>query len=334
MGGSPFSCAHARRACESHIKLIPVSCSWLAKELDCCSSEARILLIDTRPGAQHGSKHIKTSENINFSNILRKRLMKGIVQLNTMIPSKELEQRLSQRNSEKEKLVVYDACSRCDCVWTELVEHAEVIASTDHSKESDNTVYFLDGGLDAFSIDHSHLCTAGKKAHYPLSISVSASLPIFSNLQTPSEDSCSQFGPPVEILPHLVLGCAEDSSNLTQLRKKAVTAVLNVSHNCPNHFETILEYRSIQVQDSYQADLLSKMDAAIDYINSVKAKNGCVFVHCHAGISRSATICIAYIMKTMQWDLSKAYEFVNLYLPKPSLHGTASGIPKAVAGVR
>lgn len=56
--------------------------------------------------------------------------------------------------------------------------------------------------------------------------------------------------------------------------------------------------------------------------DDVKAKNGCVFVHCHAGISRSATICIAYIMKAMQWDLSKAYEFVKEKRPciSPNLH--------------
>ena len=125
-------------------------------------------------------------------------------------------------------------------------------------------------------------CTSstGKKTHSPLGISVSASLPIFDlskkckrqypKLQTPSTSEDSQFGPPVEVLPHLILGCARDSSNLTVLRKKGVTAVLNVSHNCPNHFESVLEYKCIPVQDSYQADLLSKMDAAIEYISKLK----------------------------------------------------------------
>ena len=128
------------------IQLVPVSCSWLAKELE-SHGGTRLLLVDIRPSAQHGCKHIKTSENINFSNILLRRLMKGVVDLSTMIPSKELEQRLSQRDSEKERLVVYDACSRCDSVRTELVKHAEVIAKTDCRKESDNAVYFLDGKL-------------------------------------------------------------------------------------------------------------------------------------------------------------------------------------------
>jgi len=226
-------------------------------------------------------------------------------------------------------------------------------------------ILFL-GGFEAFSAAYPQHCassTSTRKEHSPLGISVSASLPIFSldkkptpvqKLCTPSEDSSSRFGPPVQILPHLVLGSAKDSGNLTQLRKMGVTSVLNVSNNCPNHFEGVLEYKCIAVEDSYQADLLSKMDSAIEFISkfynytppscicpynfskvtkihflffflsidSVKAKGGCVFVHCHAGISRSATISISYIMKTMGWDLHKSYEFVKHKRPciSPNLH--------------
>ena len=56
--------------------------------------------------------------------------------------------------------------------------------------------------------------------------------------------------------------------------------------------------------------------------DSIRDKNGCTFVHCHAGISRSATICIAYIMKSMQMDLAGAYEFVKEKRPciSPNLH--------------
>lgn len=149
------------------------------------------------------------------------------------------------------------------------------------------------------SEEYPHLCaSSGKKTHSPLGISVSASLPLFdlpgqskkyAKLQTPSEDTSSQFGPPIEILPHLILGCAKDSSNLAALRKRGVTAMLNVSHNCPNHFESLLEYKSIPVQDSYQADLLSRMDAAIEYISKWK-------VHIENETESIAVIhqCIAY----------------------------------------
>ena len=114
----------------------------------------------------------------------------------------------------------------------------------------------------------------GKKIHPPLRVSVTTNFPILSLTnkrqqlhRTPSEDSSSDhFGPPVEILPHLILGSAKNSNNLTELRKMGVTAVLNVSHNCPNNFESLFEYKNIEVQDSYQADLLSKMEEAIHFI--------------------------------------------------------------------
>ena len=54
----------------------------------------------------------------------------------------------------------------------------------------------------------------------------------------------------------------------------------------------------------------------------VQAKGGKVFVHCHAGISRSPTVCIAYLMKLHQWNLSQAYDYVKSRRPhiSPNLH--------------
>lgn len=45
--------------------------------------------------------------------------------------------------------------------------------------------------------------------------------------------------------------------------------------------------------------------------DSVKNKGGRVFVHCQAGISRSATICLAYLMRTNRVKLDEAFEFVK-----------------------
>ena len=57
-------------------------------------------------------------------------------------------------------------------------------------------------------------------------------------------------------------------------------------------------------------------------IDDIKSKGGKVFVHCHAGISRSATVSIAYIMKQQGWDLPCAYDFVKQRRPcvSPNLH--------------
>lgn len=125
--------------------MTPLSCSKLASYLE--KKDSTFLLIDTRPSAQHCSKHIESSENINFSNILLRRLLKQVVQLSTLIPSKGLAQRLASRDSEQEIMIVYDSCSKRDSIKTELVKHSEVLAKTNHGKDSDKTVYFLDGKL-------------------------------------------------------------------------------------------------------------------------------------------------------------------------------------------
>uniref|UniRef100_A0A8B9Z167 protein-tyrosine-phosphatase n=1 Tax=Buteo japonicus TaxID=224669 RepID=A0A8B9Z167_9AVES len=107
-------------------------------------------------------------------------------------------------------------------------------------------------------------------------------------------------GGPVEILPFLYLGSAYHASRKDMLDALGITALINVSANCPNHFEGHYQYKSIPVEDNHKAD-----------INSVKNDGGRVFVHCQAGISRSATICLAYLMRTNRVKLDEAFEFVK-----------------------
>ncbi len=45
--------------------------------------------------------------------------------------------------------------------------------------------------------------------------------------------------------------------------------------------------------------------------DSIKDSNGRVLVHCQAGISRSATICLAYLMKKKRVRLEEAFDFVK-----------------------
>lgn len=45
--------------------------------------------------------------------------------------------------------------------------------------------------------------------------------------------------------------------------------------------------------------------------DQVKQSGGKVLVHCEAGISRSPTICIAYIMRTQKLRLNEAFEIIK-----------------------
>jgi dual specificity MAP kinase phosphatase len=94
----------------------------------------------------------------------------------------------------------------------------------------------------------------------------------------------------VQILPHLILGCAKDSSNLSVLRQLGVTAVLNVSHNCPSLFQSQLQYMEIRVPDTYQADLLARLDEAFLFIGEQQSQ--CSVMGLIAGRIKSVAIAL------------------------------------------
>uniref|UniRef100_A0A8C3RXD4 Dual specificity phosphatase 2 n=1 Tax=Chelydra serpentina TaxID=8475 RepID=A0A8C3RXD4_CHESE len=124
---------------------------------------------------------------------------------------------------------------------------------------------------------------------------------------TISHSFCLRGGP-VEILPFLYLGSCYHSSNKQVLESLGITAVLNVSASCPNHFEGQFRYKSIPVEDNHMAEISVWFQEAID---SVKSSGGRVLVHCQAGISRSATICLAYLIQTQRVRLEEAFDFVK-----------------------
>lgn len=85
-----------------------------------------------------------------------------------------------------------------------------------------------------------------------------------------SLDECWNYfgfqGGPVEILSFLYLGSAYHASRKDMLDALGITALINVSANCPNHFEGHYQYKSIPVEDNHKADISSWFNEAIDFI--------------------------------------------------------------------
>lgn len=57
----------------------------------------------------------------------------------------------------------------------------------------------------------------------------------------------------------------------------------------------------VPVDDISSASIIDHFETTFDFIDRVR-KNGNLLVHCMAGISRSATIVIAYLMKKYSYD--------------------------------
>ena len=74
-----------------------------------------------------------------------------------------------------------------------------------------------------------------------------------------------------------------------------------------------MEYFKLFLSDySSSADELnSQIDNGVAFIDRARAANSSVLVHCVAGISRSSTIVIAYLMKREKMTLKDAYAYVK-----------------------
>uniref|UniRef100_A0A8C9Q3B7 Protein-serine/threonine phosphatase n=1 Tax=Spermophilus dauricus TaxID=99837 RepID=A0A8C9Q3B7_SPEDA len=102
-------------------------------------------------------------------------------------------------------------------------------------------------------------------------------------------------------------GCFDSVDLMTQ---NGISYVLNASNSCPKpDFICESHFLRIPINDNYCEKLLPWLDKSIEFIDKAKLSSCQVIVHCLAGISRSATIAIAYIMKTMGMSSDDAYRY-------------------------
>lgn len=70
-------------------------------------------------------------------------------------------------------------------------------------------------------------------------------------------------------------------------------------------------YLQVPVLDKSDINIAAYFDQVSDLIEQTRQKNGKTLIHCIAGVSRSATLVLAYLMKYMNMPLKDAYEFVR-----------------------
>ncbi|GIX99503.1 tyrosine-protein phosphatase vhp-1 [Caerostris extrusa] len=71
----------------------------------------------------------------------------------------------------------------------------------------------------------------------------------------------------------------------------------------------------IPVSDTYSEKLLPYFPKAFHFLDKVRQGNGCVLVHCLAGISRSPTVAIAYVMQHLRLSSDDGYRYVKSKRP-------------------
>uniref|UniRef100_A0A182K096 protein-serine/threonine phosphatase n=1 Tax=Anopheles christyi TaxID=43041 RepID=A0A182K096_9DIPT len=120
-----------------------------------------------------------------------------------------------------------------------------------------------------------------------------------------------QMDAPTEIFDHVYLGSEWNASNLEELQRNGVHHILNVTREIDNFFPGLFHYCNVRVYDDEKTDLLRHWDNTFKFISRAKMEGSKVLVHCKMGISRSASVVIAYAMKANGWDFEHALRHVK-----------------------
>lgn len=133
--------------------------------------------------------------------------------------------------------------------------------------------------------------------------------------QTMIEDGYAEI-PDCILTNQLYLGSQFSACDLNCLQRLNITAVLVCGKNLRSFFahqpSTGIHYHNLPIEDSIQQPLLPFIHSAIRFLEYfILEKGQCVLVHCAAGISRSASVVIAFVMKHKQWSFQQAHDYVK-----------------------
>lgn len=113
-----------------------------------------------------------------------------------------------------------------------------------------------------------------------------------------------------EVIPGLFI-CGVTALTAKNMEKYNITLIINATHEVPN-FKALGNIQRIKlwIEDTSQTDILSHFENISDHIHAELTVSGNVLIHCVAGVSRSAALCLAYLTKYKCKSLREAYHLM------------------------
>ncbi|GMS88181.1 hypothetical protein PENTCL1PPCAC_10356 [Pristionchus entomophagus] len=134
------------------------------------------------------------------------------------------------------------------------------------------------------------------------------------------------------VAPGVFIGSQDVAADIQLLRANKITHVVNAATGIRCFFEKQFKYHLIKILDDPSEDIKSSLMPALDFMRHAVDSGGAVslhfltfdlpcktdipvFVHCNAGISRSSTVCIAYLIHYADHTVNSAIEHIKSVRP-------------------
>jgi len=95
-----------------------------------------------------------------------------------------------------------------------------------------------------------------------------------------------------------------------ELIQLGITHIFNISRNHYRDYKTLIELK-YKIEDHSEENILIILPNIIDKIRELNNNGAKIFVHCFAGVSRSATVVLYYLMFYHKYSLETAFRFLR-----------------------
>ncbi len=113
-----------------------------------------------------------------------------------------------------------------------------------------------------------------------------------------------------EIIPNLFLGNINAGWNPETLHQFNIHAVLQLLPQTPPPDVIHIPRLIIHIEDYPETNIKKFFHQTFQWIDNHLLNHQTVLIHCYAGVSRSATIVIAYLMNKNKWNYQQSFDFV------------------------
>lgn len=113
-----------------------------------------------------------------------------------------------------------------------------------------------------------------------------------------------------QIEPFLFLGGYRAVRRPDWLAEDGITHVLNVRESCRFDLAERVKLLHRPLSDEGLSSLKEALEECCAFIEEARTNGGACLVHCHAGVNRSASIVLAYLMLRTGRNFREAFELV------------------------
>lgn len=126
------------------------------------------------------------------------------------------------------------------------------------------------------------------------------------------------------IIDNVYVGNWAASVSQPMLKRNKIGAILTLNyenrHNAgdENMFKELgIKHKVIIIQDSQMANIKQHLNDALNFVAAASTNKAApnVLIHCTAGISRSASVAIAYVIRKKKYSAQEALNFVKSRRP-------------------